>query len=101
MFWGRNKQFQVGDQKEQQKYNLCKTIIQNSIIYWTYIFLSGRLLNTDNPQDRKDMVDSIMKGSVLAWKHILFTGEYDFTKPLLKDHQFDINKIKNLSLNNW
>ena len=44
------------------------------------LFLSDRLLNTGNQHDRADMVDSIRKGSVLAWKHINFNGEYDFTK---------------------
>ena len=96
MFWDRGKQFQVGAKEEQDKYNLCKTIIQNAIIYWNYLFLSDRLLSTGNPQDKADMVDSIKKGSVLAWKHINFTGEYDFTKPASKDYQFNIKKIKKL-----
>lgn len=98
VFWDREKQFQVGTLEEQEKYNLCKTIIQNAIIYWNYLYLSDRLLSTGNPHDRADMVDSIRKGSVLAWKHINFNGEYDFTKKVTKDYQFDIKKIQNLSL---
>lgn len=88
VFWDRGKRFQVGTKDEQEKYNLCKTIIQNAIIYWNYLFLSDRLLSTGNQQDREDMIDSIKKGSVLAWKHINFTGEYDF--------QFNIPKLKKL-----
>ncbi len=66
VFWVRGKQFQVGTKDEQEKYNLCKTIIQNAIIYWNYLFLSDHLLSTGNQQDRDDMIDSIKKGSVLA-----------------------------------
>ena len=98
VFWDRGKQFQVGTQEEQEKYNLCKTIIQNAIIYWNYLFLSDRLLSTGNLQDRADMIDSIKKGSVLAWKHINFTGEYDFSKKATKDYQFNVKKIKALEI---
>jgi len=101
VFWDREKQFQVGTQEEQEKYNLCKTIIQNAIIYWNYLFLSDRLLSTGDLQDRRDMIDSIRKGSVLAWRHINFTGEYDFTKGILKDYQFNLDKIKHLNINQW
>ena len=77
---------------------MCKTIIQNAIIYWNYLFLSDLLYNTGIPQDRIDMIDSIKKGSVLAWKHINFTGTFDFTKPALKDYQFNIPMLKKLKL---
>lgn len=98
VFWDRGKQFQVGTKEQQEKYNLCKTIIQNAIIYWNYLFLSERLLNTGNAQDRNDMLNSIEKGSVLAWKHINFTGEYDFTKPAAKEYKFDMRRINKLRL---
>lgn len=99
VFWDRGKQFHVGTKEEQEQYTLCKTIIQNSIIFWNYLFLSDRLLNNKNPQDREDMIDSIMKGSVLTWRHINFSGEYDFTKPASKDFQFNYLKLKKLEIN--
>ena len=46
----------------------------NTTLHWNNLFLSDRLLITGNQQDKADMIDSIMKGSVLAWKHINFTG---------------------------
>ena len=98
VFWDRGKQFQVGTQEEQEKYNLCKTIIQNAIIYWNYLFLSDRLMSTGNLQDQADMIDSIRKGSVLAWKHINFTGEYDFSAKASKDYQFNVKKIQSLEI---
>jgi len=88
----------VGTKEEQEKYTLCKTIIQISIIFWNYLFLSDRLLKCKNPQDTEDMIDSIMKGSVLAWGHIYFSGEYDFTKPASKDYQFNYSKLKKLEV---
>jgi len=99
VFWDRGKQFHVGTKEEQEQYTLCKTIIQNSIIFWNYLFLSDRLLNNKNPQDKEDMIDSIMKGSVLTWRHINFSGEYDFTKPASKDFQFNYSKLKKLEVN--
>jgi len=98
VFWDREKQFQVGTQEEQQKYNLCKTIIQNAVIYWNYLFLTERLSSTGVKQDQADMIDSIKKGSVLAWRHINFTGEYNFTKPSSKDYRFNTAKIKKFKI---
>lgn len=94
VFWDRGKQFHVGTRDEQEKYTLCKTIIQNAIIFWNYLFLTDRLISCKDPQDRQDMVESIMRGSVLAWRHINFSGEYDFTKPASKHYQFNYAKLK-------
>lgn len=98
VFWDRGRQFHVGTKEEQEQYTLCKTIIQNSIIFWNYLFLSDRLIKSKNPQDKEDMIESIMKGSVLAWRHINFSGYYDFTTPDPKDRQFNIGKIKKLEV---
>lgn len=39
VFWDRGKQLHVSAKKEQEKYILCKTILQNSIILWK-LFIS-------------------------------------------------------------
>ena len=98
VFWDRGQQFHVATKEEQEQYTLCKVIIQNAIIFWNYLFLSDRLMKARNPQDKEDMIDSIMKGSVLTWTHINFTGEYDFTKPAAKDFQFNHSKLKKLEV---
>ncbi len=100
VFWDRGKQFHVGTKEAQEQQTLCKMIIQNSIILWNYLFLSDRLLQNNTPEDRKEMVESIKKGSVLAWKHINFSGQYDFSKPASKDYRFNYSKIKRLKLKN-
>ena len=98
VFWDRGKKFHVGTKDEQEKYTLCKTIIQNSIIFWNYLFLTDRLSKCRKSEDKNDLVESIMKGSVLTWRHINFSGEYDFTKPASKDYQFNYAKLKNLKV---
>ncbi len=98
VFWDRGKQFHVGTKEELEKYTLCKTIIQNSIIFWNYLFLTDRLLRCKKQQDKDDLIESIMKGSVLTWRHINFSGEYDFTKPASKDYQFNYAKLKKLKI---
>lgn len=98
VFWDRGKQFHVGTKEELEKYTLCKTIIQNSIIFWNYLFLTDRLLRCKKQQDKDDLIESIMKGSVLTWRHINFSGEYDFTKPASKDYQFNYAKLKKLKV---
>jgi len=98
VFWDRGKQFHVGTKEELEKYTLCKTIIQNSIIFWNYLFLTDRLLKCKKQQDKDDLIESIMKGSVLTWRHINFSGEYDFTKPASKDYQFNYAKLKKLKV---
>ncbi len=100
VFWDRGKQFHVGTKEEQEQQTLCKMIIQNAIILWNYLFLSDRVLQNNTPEDRKEMVESIQKGSVLAWKHINFSGKYDFSEPVSKDYRFNYSKIKRLKLKN-
>ncbi len=80
VFWARGKKFYIGTQEEQLKYTLCRSVIQNSIILWNYLYLSTKLLKISNKEERKDHFEEVSKGSVLSWKHINFTGEYDFTK---------------------
>lgn len=98
VFWDRGKRFYVGTKEEQEKFTLCKTIIQNSIIFWNYLFLTDRLSQCKNQEDKEEMVASIMRGSVLAWAHINFTGDYDFSKPPSKEFQFNYKKIKNIKV---
>ncbi len=97
VFWDRGKQFYVGTKEEQEIQILCKSLMQNAIILWNYLFLTKHLSSTKNKQDEEDMLDSIKKGSVLSWRHVNFTGSYDFTKTSSKIGQFNYEKLKKLN----
>lgn len=42
--------------------------------------LSTQVLDLEDPEARQEMVTQSARGSVQIWRHVNFTGEYDFTK---------------------
>ena len=98
VFWARGHQFHVGTQEEQEKYTLCRSILQNAVILWNYLTLSTRLLALDDPEARSEMAAQIARGSVLTWRHVNFTGEYDFTKTGTARPTFPLTRIQALKL---
>lgn len=98
VFWARGHQFHVGTKEEQEKYTLCRTILQNSVILWNYLTLSTQLLAIDDREARREMADKIASGSVLTWRHVNFTGEYDFTKRAPGRRPFPLTRIQGLTL---
>lgn len=99
VFWARGKQFHVGTKEEQEKYTLCRSLLQNTVILWNYLTLSKELLalNAD-PEAQAGMLKAIRGGSVLTWRHVNFNGEYDFTKSPKGRSPFPLARIKALKL---
>lgn len=98
VFWDRGQQFYVGTKAEQEKYTLCRSLIQNSIILWNYLMLSTQVLDEDNKEHRKAMLEDISKGSVLSWRHVNFNGVYDFSKKPKSRQRFNLNRIQQLEV---
>ena len=61
--------------------------------------LSQRILNETDEEQRQDLIASIRRGSVVAWKHINLHGEYDFSQEKLEDSVgLEVPKIRQLTV---
>jgi hypothetical protein len=87
----------VATKEEQEVTVACKVIIQNAIVLWNYLYLSQILVNTDNPQEKMRVLDTIRQGSLISWGHVNMQGEYDFTRAS-NEPMFDMNKILSLKI---
>lgn len=100
VFWDRKSEFQVGTKEEQEKYTLCRSILQNAIILWNYLTLSTQLLaaKRDDPDSYSVMLEEIGRGSVLCWRHVDFQGKYDFRRPPRMTKKFPLKQIQRLEV---
>lgn len=98
VFFANNQEFKNGTQEEQEITTACKTLIQNAIVLWNYLYLSQILVKQKDLQERTTLLDIIKNGSMLTWRHVNMQGEYDFTKPAANAVQFDLAKILSLDL---
>jgi TnpA family transposase len=99
VFFDNDQAFQEGTLEHQETATACKLLLQNAIILWNYLYLSDRIVNTTEAEERRQLIDAISKGSVLTWRHVNLRGEYDFTQTSTNDPGFDFERIKKLSIN--
>lgn len=85
VFHGNNQEFQLSSKEEQLIADGCKRLIENAIICWNYIYLSQKIYTAKSDKERKNIIQAIRNGSVVAWWHINLQGEYDFSEDILKD----------------
>lgn len=97
VFFANDGEFKNGIKEEQEIMVACKTLIQNAIVLWNYLYLSQLLANNFDLEERKQMLEAILRGSVIVWHHINMQGEYDFTKHAANDSIFDMDKILSLA----
>jgi len=88
VFFGRNAEFTVATIEEQNIANNCKRLIQNSIILWNYLYLTQKIDETKNQEEKDEIIKTIQQSSIIHWSHINFYGEYDFTKLDRKDTKY-------------
>jgi len=92
VFFEKNQEFTVATREEQELVANCKSLIQNAIVLWNYLYLSQLIVNTKNYHDKAALLKTIQNGSMLTWQHVNMRGEYDFTKAA-NSAKFDMNKI--------
>ena len=85
VFHGNNHEFQLPAPEEQLVAVACKRLIENSIICWNYLYLSKCLHDIKCKQEKENIINDIMKGSIVIWQHINMQGEYDFSDDYLKN----------------
>ena len=93
-----DQEFQDVEIQDQKLSAICQTIIQNSIIFWNYLFLSNLILESESAEEKQALIERISHGSVITWRHVNLRGEYDFTRKASKRKKFDYKRIKALKL---
>ena len=84
--------------QEQKIAESCTRLIKNAIICWNYLYLTQQIQQAKTPKRKKQIVEAIKAGSIMAWQHIYFHGLYDFSDEKLAD-SFDLLASQNLNLN--
>jgi len=97
--FGNNQQFVYATKEEQEIAEGCKRLIENSIICWNYLYLSQKIAEEININQKQEIVNAIKNGSVVTWRHINLHGEYDFSEEKLQDSiGLDVSKILEFKL---
>ena len=79
-----NQEISQAEKEDQEIAAECRRLIENSIIYWNYLFLTHKLTRS-NTTEKTELLKAIKEGSIITWRHINFHGEYDFSEKKLKD----------------
>jgi TnpA family transposase len=79
VFHGGNQEFSQETREEQLVAESCKRLIENAIILWNYLYLSERLANTPEGEQRQELLTLIQHSSMATWHHINLLGEYDYS----------------------
>ncbi|MBM3611009.1 MAG: Tn3 family transposase [Alphaproteobacteria bacterium] len=99
VFFANNQEFKYATKEEQEIATACKTLIQNAIVLWNYLYISQLLINCKTEAERKEMIEHLKKSSIVVWQHINFQGEYDFIKYAANSNiPFDLETIMNLEV---
>ena len=98
VFYANNAEFKQGSPEEQEVTVACKTLIQNCIVLWNYLYLSELLANCIDIKERYEMVRLIKAGSVITWRHINLHGEFDCRHYAANENTFNMEKILALRL---
>ncbi|MDH5548245.1 MAG: transposase, partial [Gammaproteobacteria bacterium] len=77
--FGNNQEIMFEEKEEQEVAENCRQLIKNTIILWNYLYLVKMLQSNDQTMAQYALA-TLKKGNVLAWKHILFHGEYDLSR---------------------
>jgi TnpA family transposase len=83
--FGNTQEFLHGEKVEQEIAEGCRRLIKNAIICWNYLFLSQKIADTPDPQQRQRLIAAVRTGSVATWGHLNLHGEYDFSDEKLQD----------------
>ncbi len=83
--FGNNQEFLYATKEEQEITEGCRRLIKNSIICWNYLYLSQKIAEERNLNQKRVIVDAIKNGSIVTWRHVNLHGEYDFSEERLQD----------------
>jgi len=82
---GNPREFLHAEKQEQELAEGCKRLIKNCLVCWNYLYLSQKLAETTDAEQRERLLHAIAHGSVVAWGHFNLLGEYDLSEAKLRD----------------
>jgi TnpA family transposase len=82
---GNPREFLQAEKHDQEIAEGCKRLIKNCIVCWNYLYLSQKLAEIPDDEQRATLLQAIQQGSVVAWQHLNLLGEYDFSEAKLQD----------------
>ena len=82
------------ERKQQRISEACKTLIKNAVICWNYLYLTRKVQQIKNPKQATELVNLLRTKTANAWRHIHFTGTYDFSDKNLTDSFNSIVRTK-------
>ena len=82
---GNPKELIETEKQEQEIAESGKRLIKNCIICWNYLYLTQKLGDTTDAQERDALLEALRNGSIISWQHINLLGEYDFSEEKLQD----------------
>ena len=98
VFHARKGKLYVGTPDEMQKVVGCTTLIKNLIICWNYLYLSDYYSKLKTKEDKKMVIESIRKGTVIAWEHINMIGQFDFDQAVPDSFTTTIREMMKLKI---
>lgn len=84
--------------EEQLRAEACKNLIKNAIICWNYLYMTRLIQQVKDPEERQQKLKEVQLSSPMTWKHLSFSGQYDFSDEYLSD-AFDLLGTENYNLN--
>jgi TnpA family transposase len=98
VFFGRKGKLFVGTPNEMLKVVACTALIKNAIVLWNYLFLSNFYHGLESKEEKIELIESIRRGSVIAWLHISMRGFYDFDHKYKKSFNASINDMMKIKI---
>ncbi|MBL4761319.1 MAG: Tn3 family transposase [Gammaproteobacteria bacterium] len=98
VFFDNDQEFQVGSPEEQEIAVGVHVLLQNCIVLWNCLSLSEIIINTKDDDDREELIESILKGSLTSWRHVNMRGSYDFRRMASNQPRFNMDKIRELKI---
>lgn len=97
VFFGGNQEFNYATKQEQDLALGCRHLIQNIIVLWNYRFVSQKLSEITDLEERQNQIDVLKTSSIITWQHVNMHGQYDF-KINTDLRPFDIDSVKGLTV---
>jgi TnpA family transposase len=94
VFWARGHRLRVNRPGDEERYLLSAQLLQSCVILWNYLYVTKAIINMTNLDDRDTLLMQLKKGQMLTWKHINFSGEFDFRKYMVQTFEFDRNELE-------
>ena len=81
---GNPREFVQTEKEEQDIAEACNRLIKNSIICWNYLYLTKKMIQCKDVEQKETLKKAIQTHSVVCWEHVNLLGEYDFSDAKLR-----------------